>query len=610
MKEIEEIKNKTCESYPCLFSECGTKKQREDKVEKRKTKNKKHNERKKKTHKDINAIKTECNKKYIKNLSNFDTTTDQTNLPSRGLKFVPTPSTNETALRRQLLSDFDQFARRMRLQFIFHSYLEEIKTELAHIPITRPKHNLPLNQRKAFTELTNNTEINIKKADKGTTTVIMHKQGKTQEGQVQLDDRNNYIPLQKTMVEETSQRVKQVTRQLHQGGYIDDMTVKWLSQTPNPPRVPVFYTLTKIHKPTAVGRPIISGNDGPTERISAFVDSLLQPIAKSQSSYLKDTTDFINFIERTKLAENTFLVSLDVTSLYTNIPQGEGINTVCRAYENFYGEKTPIPTLSLREILRLILQENSFEFNGKHYLQTHGTAMGTKMAVAFANIFMSAVETEIISLSNTKPLEWKRYIDDIFSLWNVDKKEIEEEFLVLANRHHPTIRFTAEISDKEINFLDTTVFKGERFNKQAILDICTHFKPTETFQYTHFSSCHPPGVRKGFIKGEALSLLRTNYSAKSFVENINQFKARLRAKDYPDSLVERIMSEVKFSARKSALQQRQRLRSEILPFVTTFHPAASNLKKVKETHKHEHMSRVWPVDTLFQSNGRLFSYIR
>jgi len=49
MKEIEEIKNKTCESYPCLFSECGTKKQREDKVEKRKIKNKKHNERKKKT---------------------------------------------------------------------------------------------------------------------------------------------------------------------------------------------------------------------------------------------------------------------------------------------------------------------------------------------------------------------------------------------------------------------------------------------------------------------------------------------------------------------------------------------------------------------------------
>lgn len=107
--------------------------------------------------------------------------------------------------------------------------------------------------------------------------------------------------------------------------------------------------------------------------------------------------------------------------------------------------------------------------------------MGTKMAVAFANIFMASVETEIISLSKTKPLEWKRYIDDIFSLWNADKKEIED-FIVLANRHHLTIKFTAEISNKEVNFLDTTVYKGERFRDQGILDVRTHFKPTETFQ--------------------------------------------------------------------------------------------------------------------------------
>ena len=136
------------------------------------------------------------------------------------------------------------------------------------------------------------------------------------------------------------------------------------------------------------------------------------------------------------------------------------------------------------------------------------------------------------------PLEWKGHIDGIFSLWNDDKKEIEE-FIVLANRHHPTIKFTAEISDKKINFLDTIVFKGERFNKQTILDIRTHFKPTETFQYTHFFSCHPPGVGKGFIKGEALRPLRTNSSAKSFVEIITQFKTRLSARDYPNSLVER-----------------------------------------------------------------------
>ena len=161
------------------------------------------------------------------------------------------------------------------------------------------------------------------------------------------------------------------------------------------------------------------------------------------------------------------------------------------------------------------------------------------------------------------------------------KKEIEE-FIVLANSHHPTFKFTAEISDKVINFLDTTVFKGERFNQQAILDIRTHFKPTETFQYTHFSSCHPPGVRKGFIKGEALQLLTTNSSAKSFVENITQFKTFLRARDYPNSLVERITFKDKFSERKSALQQRERerVRKKILPFVTKYHPAVPNFKNI------------------------------
>ena len=114
------------------------------------------------------------------------------------------------------------------------------------------------------------------------------------------------------------------------------MTKKWLCQTPNPPRIPESYTLTKIHKPSPVGRPILSGFDGPTEKLSSFVDKLLQPIAQQQKSYLKDTTDFVNFIENTKVPAEVILVSMDVTSLYTNIPQEEGIDTVCRAYEIFY----------------------------------------------------------------------------------------------------------------------------------------------------------------------------------------------------------------------------------------------------------------------------------
>ena len=60
-------------------------------------------------------------------------------------------------------------------------------------------------------------------------------------------------------------------------------------------------------------------------------------------------------------------------------------------------------------------------------------------------------------------------------------------FVLEANKHHPMIKFTTEISQKRITFLNTTVFKGKRSYADTILDIRTHFKPIETFKYTHFS---------------------------------------------------------------------------------------------------------------------------
>ena len=162
----------------------------------------------------------------------------------------------------------------------------------------------------------------------------MSRQDKLNKGQVLLDDLNNYRPLDKPMVETTTKKAQPLIKTLLSEGHVDKTTAKWLSLTPYPPRILVFYTLTKIHKPTPVRRPIISGCSGPTERISAFVDHLIQPIAQLQASYLKDTTDFINFIERIKLPKNAMHVSMDVT--IPKKPQREGITTVCLAYEEFH----------------------------------------------------------------------------------------------------------------------------------------------------------------------------------------------------------------------------------------------------------------------------------
>jgi len=136
------------------------------------------------------------------------------------------------------------------------------------------------------------------------------------------------------MVEETiqSERVQQLISVLYLGNHIDEMTKTCLCQTPEPPHIPILYTLRKIHKPTPVGRPTVSGTDGPVaaKKLSSFVYKLLQPIAQQQKSYLKDSTDFINFLEN-EGSRKRKPVSMDVTSLCTNILQEKGINIVCNA---------------------------------------------------------------------------------------------------------------------------------------------------------------------------------------------------------------------------------------------------------------------------------------
>ena len=102
---------------------------------------------------------------------------------------------------------------------------------------------------------------------------------------------------------------------------------------------------------------------------------------------------------------------------------------------------------------------------------------------------------------------------------------------------------------------------------------------TPCTQYTNFYSCHPPGVTKGFIKGEALRLLRTNSSRITFEENMSNFKTRLQNRGYPARIVAKHLSETKFSDREMSLAQKDKTaQKKILPFVTQYHPALPNLK--------------------------------
>ena len=154
----------------------------------------------------------------------------------------------------------------------------------------------------------------------------------------------------------------------------------------------------------------------------------------------------------------------------------------------------------------------------------------------------------------------------------VTTKDEVLQFIQKANQFHATIKFTAEISNSNVTSFDTTIYKGERFKETGILgvDVRTHSKPTEKFQYTHFKSSHPPGVKKGFVKGEALRLLWTNSSRINFEEQVEDFKTRLQTRGYQENQINNTLAEVSFDNRSAALQQKLKTRKKILPFACKY----------------------------------------
>ena len=91
-------------------------------------------------------------------------------------------------------------------------------------------------------------------------------------------------------------------------------------------RTQQLYLLPKIHKDlnNPPGRPIVSGSGGPTEKISQFVDHFIGPLVPLSKSYLRDSTHMINILQHHKPIPNMLLCTLDITSLYTNIPTMRG----------------------------------------------------------------------------------------------------------------------------------------------------------------------------------------------------------------------------------------------------------------------------------------------
>ena len=164
---------------------------------------------------------------------------------------------------------------------------------------------------------------------------------------------------------------------------------------PSNPKTPKFYMLSKIYKNGNPGRPVVSSVKSHTSQISKYVDHHIQPLAKNLRSYVKDATDFINKIKNVgTVPKGAYLVSMDVCSLYTNIPNDEGLEALRESLEK--NERKSCSTKVIVTFMKLTLLLNNFVLNGLNYLQIKGCAMGTNSAPSYANIFIGKFKETFI----------------------------------------------------------------------------------------------------------------------------------------------------------------------------------------------------------------------
>ena len=148
----------------------------------------------------------------------------------------------------------------------------------------------------------------------------------------------------------------------------------------------------------------------------------------------------------------------------------------------------------ITSLLEYCLNSTYFVFQGQHYEQQEGAAMGSPLSPIIANLYMENFETKALNTAANSPSLWKRYVDDTFV---VIKKCHQEEFFHHINSIEDSIQFTAEDThaDGTLPFLDVLVIP----QPDGSLATTVYRKPTYTGQYLQWDSHHAISAKYSVI---------------------------------------------------------------------------------------------------------------
>ena len=440
-------------------------------------------------------------------------------------------------------------------------------------------------------QLCTNKELVVRPVDKGGGIVVLDRLDYLKEMNNILGDHNTYSILQSDPKNIYKRELEiLVTRGFYEG----ILTSKErLYLIPVAPRTPTIYYLPKLHKDPVCppGRPIVSGIDSVTSRVGRYVDFFLQPLVKGIPSYVKDSRHIINLLSGLSPKSGMWMVTIDVTSLYTIIPHELGFEAVFL----YLSRDSGLPDKQvafIMSLLRFATSSNYFWFEGKFYKQETGVAMGAKYAPSLANLFMAKWEEDVIYNADIPELTlWARYIDDILLLWDGPLDRLEG-FMSELNLNQRGIQLKFEASQSEIHYLDLNVrISGNEFSTS------TFFKVTDRNSFIPLGSCHHNQWLKAVPKSQYLRLRRNCSDPLEFSKQAKVLTDRFLEKGYDKRSLDETLETVSSIPRVDLLIERPRGERDQFqggaPFITSYSIQHGSVKQL--INKHWHLVKNDPV---------------
>ena len=468
--------------------------------------------------------------------------------------------------------------------------------------IRNSQDNLSKGERSALREL-KNSDVTIRIQDKGSRFALINSNEYNNKMLGQLNNPLHYKVLESDPTTEHLGLVERWCSKWLQRREISPQMASWIVNRKAKPGV--AFGNIKTHKKDNPLRLITSCCGTAIENLSAFTEFYLQPLARKQPSFIKDTTDLLNRIQKLNeqgpFPEGTLPVSWDVVSMFPNIDNELGLGAVSRALDT--REQLLPSTDCILEAVEICLKSNHSVFNEKFYLQVHGTAMGPKNACSYADIAMGEIDHKAKHCGPIKPSQWWRYRDDIFDLWQQGPAALNS-FTEYINSLYPTIKFELVHSESKLNVLDVTLHLVDGFIQTDV-----YSKPTDSHLYLSPSSAHPKHVFKAIPFGVALRL-RRNCSKDCFLnKRLKEYKGYLVDQGYPEELVSREFSRAASIPRNDLLQAKVRDSKKIFPFVLTYNPNLPSINRLIK--KHFHFLLASPkLKELFPPNSIISSFRR